>query len=170
MAIERCPDPPRHDLARLKLHPLVEHIPRLRRYARALVRDRDSADDLVQDTLERAANKLRLWRPGRLSAYVRRSEVNSSSIRLARPFFARRRSSIAIFTCCRTNAARYSALLFRPRETTRPCQPAITVELLGREMKPAERRSTWTQFGAYEVARPIRVASGTSVSRPVFTS
>jgi RNA polymerase sigma-70 factor, ECF subfamily len=43
---------------------LVEHVPRLRRYARALTGDRARADDLVQDTLERALNKLHLWRPG----------------------------------------------------------------------------------------------------------
>ncbi len=45
-------------------HAIVQHIPRFRRYARALVGDRYSADDLVQDTLERAWNKLHLWRPG----------------------------------------------------------------------------------------------------------
>jgi RNA polymerase sigma-70 factor (ECF subfamily) len=43
---------------------LIEHIPRLRRYARALTRDVNQADDLVQDTLERALVKLDLWRPG----------------------------------------------------------------------------------------------------------
>ena len=43
---------------------VFEHIPRLRRYARALVGDRYAADDLVQDTLERAWNKFHLWRPG----------------------------------------------------------------------------------------------------------
>ena len=43
---------------------MVELIPRLRRYARALVGDRARADDLVQDTLERAWNKFHLWRPG----------------------------------------------------------------------------------------------------------
>ena len=43
---------------------LVELIPRLRRYARALVGDRSSADDLVQDTLERAWTKLHLYRRG----------------------------------------------------------------------------------------------------------
>lgn len=32
-------------------------IPALRRYARALLRDRDDADDLVQDTLERAMKR-----------------------------------------------------------------------------------------------------------------
>jgi RNA polymerase sigma factor (sigma-70 family) len=43
---------------------LVELIPRLRRYARALVGDRATADDLVQDTLERAWSKLHLYRRG----------------------------------------------------------------------------------------------------------
>ncbi len=43
---------------------IVELIPRLRRYARALAGDRARADDLVQDTLERAWNKFHLWRPG----------------------------------------------------------------------------------------------------------
>jgi len=37
-------------------------IPRLRRYARALLGARGEADDLVQDTLERAWRKLHLWR------------------------------------------------------------------------------------------------------------
>ena len=33
---------------------VLPYIPNLRRYARALVGDRDSADDLVQDTLKSA--------------------------------------------------------------------------------------------------------------------
>src|SRR5687768_11258973 len=41
-----------------------ELIPRLRRYARALTGERTAADDLVQDTLERAWTKLHLWRDG----------------------------------------------------------------------------------------------------------
>lgn len=41
---------------------IEEQIPRLRRYARALTGDRNRADDLVQDTLERAWGKLNLWR------------------------------------------------------------------------------------------------------------
>ncbi len=43
---------------------VILHIPRLRRYARALTGERYAADDLVQDTLERACNKLHLWRRG----------------------------------------------------------------------------------------------------------
>ena len=48
-----------------ELYCLVEQeIPRLRRYARALTRSSDRADDLVQDTLLRALTKLHLWQPG----------------------------------------------------------------------------------------------------------
>lgn len=43
---------------------LLEHIPSLRRYARALTGDAWAADDLVQDTLERACVKRLLWRVG----------------------------------------------------------------------------------------------------------
>jgi RNA polymerase sigma-70 factor, ECF subfamily len=43
---------------------VVAFIPRLRRYARALIGERGAADDLVQDTLERALSKFHLWRRG----------------------------------------------------------------------------------------------------------
>ena len=47
------------------------HLPRLRRYARGLTGDRHAADDLVQDTLERAWSKFSLWRRGsRLDAWL----------------------------------------------------------------------------------------------------
>jgi RNA polymerase sigma-70 factor, ECF subfamily len=39
-------------------------VPRLRRYARALTGNREAADDLTQDTLERAWTKRALWLPG----------------------------------------------------------------------------------------------------------
>lgn len=43
---------------------LLAELPRLRRYARAMLGDRAAADDLVQDTLERAWSRLSQWRPG----------------------------------------------------------------------------------------------------------
>lgn len=39
-------------------------IPRLRRFARCLVRDVDRADDLVQECLVRAIAKMHTWQPG----------------------------------------------------------------------------------------------------------
>jgi RNA polymerase sigma-70 factor (ECF subfamily) len=48
-----------------QFHRLVEReIPRLRRYARALTRRADRADDLVQETLVRAIAKSDLWQAG----------------------------------------------------------------------------------------------------------
>ena len=49
---------------------VVAYIPNLRRYARALAGDPHAADDLVQDTLERAVRKFHLWRPGDLRAWL----------------------------------------------------------------------------------------------------
>jgi RNA polymerase sigma-70 factor (ECF subfamily) len=43
---------------------ITQQVPRLRRYARALTGDRSAADDLVQDTLERALSRFHLWRQG----------------------------------------------------------------------------------------------------------
>ena len=43
---------------------LVGHIPDLRRYARSLTGDTWAADDLVQDTLERACERWQLWAAG----------------------------------------------------------------------------------------------------------
>jgi RNA polymerase sigma-70 factor (ECF subfamily) len=43
---------------------LAAQIPALRRYARSLTADAWAADDLVQDTLERACERWRLWSAG----------------------------------------------------------------------------------------------------------
>ena len=47
----------------MKVEAALVHIPRLRRHARALAGDAALADDLVQDTLERACQKWALWQP-----------------------------------------------------------------------------------------------------------
>ena len=67
---------------------LVALIPRLRRYARALVGDRAAADDLVQDTLERAWAKLHLFRQGtdlRAWLFTVMHNVHVNQVRAARP-------------------------------------------------------------------------------------
>jgi RNA polymerase sigma-70 factor (ECF subfamily) len=43
---------------------VVAEVPRLRRYAIALMRDCTEADDLVHDVVLRALDKLHLWREG----------------------------------------------------------------------------------------------------------
>lgn len=59
------------------LEDIEASIPALRRFARALVRDRERADDLVQDTLERAVAKRHLWRgDGPLQAWLLRIMIN----------------------------------------------------------------------------------------------
>ena len=50
-------------MVRMDRDQIIQHIPRLRRYARLLTGDVHRADDLVQDTLERACVKWALWRP-----------------------------------------------------------------------------------------------------------
>lgn len=48
----------------MEANAILAEIPRLRRYARALLGERAAADDLVQDTLERAWSRLSQWRAG----------------------------------------------------------------------------------------------------------
>ncbi|OFZ83622.1 MAG: RNA polymerase subunit sigma-24 [Betaproteobacteria bacterium RBG_16_66_20] len=63
-------------------------MPRLRRYARALAGDRAAADDLVQDTLERAWAKLHLYRRGtdlRAWLFTVMHNVYVNQLRAARP-------------------------------------------------------------------------------------
>ena len=49
---------------------IIEQIPHLRRYARALLGDPAAADDLVQDCLERAWSRAHLWRRGNIRGWL----------------------------------------------------------------------------------------------------
>lgn len=68
---------------------LIALLPRLRRFGRALTRNADEADDLVQTALERALKNLGAWTPGtRLDSWVFRimkncwiDEVRSRAVR-----------------------------------------------------------------------------------------
>jgi RNA polymerase sigma-70 factor (ECF subfamily) len=62
---------------------LEQAIPFLRRYARALTRDREAADDLVQDTLLRALRSAHLFHGGavRTWAYAILTNLNRNRLR-----------------------------------------------------------------------------------------
>ncbi len=66
---------------------MIEQIPHLRRYARALVGRDDRADDLVQDCLERAWSRLGLWRrDGNMRAWLFTimHNLNANAVRAAK--------------------------------------------------------------------------------------
>ena len=67
---------------------LAAQIPRLRRYARALTRSVQAADDLVQDCLERAWRKSHRWEPGtdlRAWLFTLMHNVHVNGLRRKRP-------------------------------------------------------------------------------------
>ena len=69
------------------LDEIESSVPALRRYARALTRNADRADDLVQDCIERAIRKQALWKPtGPLKAWLFRIPLNlyRNELRVAR--------------------------------------------------------------------------------------
>ena len=52
-------------------HQMIAMLPRLRRFARALTRSREDADDLVQAACERALRAIDRWEPGsRLDSWM----------------------------------------------------------------------------------------------------
>ncbi|HMN37998.1 MAG TPA: RNA polymerase sigma factor [Hyphomicrobium sp.] len=56
---------------------MIEFLPRLRRFAYALTRNWEQADDLVQDTCERALARADQWQPGtRLDSWMYRIAQN----------------------------------------------------------------------------------------------
>jgi RNA polymerase sigma factor (sigma-70 family) len=135
---------------------LVELIPRLRRYARALVSDRASADDLVQDTLERAWAKLHLYRRGtdlRAWLFTVMHNVHVNKVR----------------------AMRTTELLDdeMPELAQRPTQgDALLVRDLDRliSLLPVEQRAvlllvTLEDMSYEEVARTLGIPMGTVMSR-----
>lgn len=88
----RCPQPMLKARGRILVDDdldrlVIDQIPHLRRYALALVGDRDRADDLVQDCLERAWSRLGLWRrDGNIRAWLFTimHNLNANAVRKAK--------------------------------------------------------------------------------------
>jgi RNA polymerase sigma factor (sigma-70 family) len=135
---------------------LVDLIPRLRRYARALAGDRASADDLVQDTLERAWAKLHLYRRGtdlRAWLFTVMHNVHVNKIRATRatdpledemPELAQR-------------AAQADALIVRDLDRS--------IALLPAEQRAVLLLVTLEEMSYEQVARTLGIPIGTVMSR-----
>ena len=97
-------DPPKPGFAEQSLQKeILALVPRLTRYARALTRDINAADDLVQDCLTSALRKIHLWEPGTdLRAWLFTILHNQHINRLRRD--ARHRASINLQKSYRTLA------------------------------------------------------------------
>jgi RNA polymerase sigma-70 factor (ECF subfamily) len=139
---------------------LIEQIPALRRYARALTGDAWAADDLVQDTLERACSKWRLWRAGtdlRAWLFTLMHNLYVSEIRQRL-----RRGELA----CAQDLAEVEAELATPNA---PVDAAIDLQRCLLRL-PQEQRTvlllvTLQDLSYAEVARILDVPIGTVMSR-----
>jgi RNA polymerase sigma-70 factor (ECF subfamily) len=135
---------------------LVEHIPRLRRYARALTRNTALADDLVQDTLERALRKLDLWRPDsdlRAWLFTLMHNLFVNHVRSSKPDTATLEDSQDMPVA----GGQMSALGLRDIESALAALPA--------EQREVILLVALEQFGYAETAEILGVPVGTVMSR-----
>jgi RNA polymerase sigma-70 factor (ECF subfamily) len=134
-------------------------VPALRRYARALTRNADRADDLVQDCIERAIRKRALWKPtGSLKSWLFRILLNlyRNELRVTR----RRGEHVAVET-----------LLVEP--SVAPAQPgrvalaemAKAIETLAAEQREALLLVVLEGLSYSEAAEVIGIPMGTLMSR-----
>lgn len=141
------------------LDEMEAHIPALRRYARALTRDADRADDLVQDCIERAIRKQALWHPtGSLKSWLFRILLNlyRNELRTLR----RRGDHVAVDT-----------LLVEP--AIAPTQPgrialaemARAIEALVADQREALLLVTLEGLSYAEAAEALSIPIGTLMSR-----
>jgi RNA polymerase sigma-70 factor, ECF subfamily len=137
---------------------LREHLPRLRRFAYGLTRDRDGADDLVQSTLERALSR---WGTRRDAAALKPWLFSI----LYRNFLNdRRRSRRYAFVLERFHATGFEDHPSAEREV------AAQTALEAIERLPAEQRSLllWVSVEGLsyeEVAQILDIPLGTVMSR-----
>ena len=135
---------------------LVELIPRLRRYARALVGERAAADDLVQDTLERAWAKFHLYRRGtdlRAWLFTVMHNVHVNKVRSSRPLDPLDEELPQLAQ----RAPQGDALLERDLDRS--------IALLPAEQRAVLLLVTLEEMSYEEVARTLGIPAGTVMSR-----
>lgn len=137
---------------------IVGCIPSLRRYARGLTGNRETADDLVQDALERAWTRIALWQ--------RRGDLRAWLFSILHNLFVDR-----------VRSARSSPMEEMPEEETiAPVRAAQTDMLEVRDLDqallklPPEQREVLLlvaveQLSYAQVARVLDVPAGTVMSR-----
>ena len=140
-------------------HPIVDHIPSLRRYARALTGGRpDDADDLVQDTLERAYAKWHLWRIG--------SELRPWLFSIMHNLFVNQVTQLK-------SHASHASLDDMPEIATRATQSdrlegleiAAAVTRLSPELRAVLVMVTLEEFSYAQTAKALDIPIGTVMSR-----
>lgn len=137
---------------------IEQQIPRLRRYARALTGDRVFADDLVQDTLERAWGKLHLWRRGSdlrawLFTVMHNVYVNQLRSRAAHPAVSLDESELNLLD----RAAQTDRLEIRDLD--------VAIRKLPDEQREVLLLVALEQLSYEETARALGIPIGTVMSR-----
>ena len=100
---------------------VAAEIPRLRRYARALLGDDGEADDLIQDTLERALARLEQWRDGENPRKWLFSILHNSTWMDCDASRGGRRTSVSTMSAWSTRRRQPMA----PADATRPSSAAV---------------------------------------------
>jgi RNA polymerase sigma-70 factor (ECF subfamily) len=134
-----------------------QHIPRLRRYARALTGDRAAADDLVQDTLERALSRFHLWRRG--------SDLRAWLFTIMHNIFVNQARSRMRYPHDALDESAADALHYREPDWTDLRDIGNALERLPVEQRTVVLLVGLEQFTYEEAARVLQVPIGTVMSR-----
>lgn len=137
---------------------IVRCIPHLRRYARGLTRDLQSADDLVQDALERAWSRLPLWRGEGdirpwLFSILYSIHVSGERRRRHAPSFLPLVENLAV------------ACLSNPEAATELREVVAAFDLLAEEQRQVLLLAVLEQFSYRQVADVLGIPLGTVMSR-----
>jgi RNA polymerase sigma-70 factor, ECF subfamily len=138
---------------------IEQEVPRLRRYAHALVKDPERADDLVQDCLERAWRKSHLWvrrtnLRGWLMTILHNLYANAARKYSNSPPLVSLDDTLHAPSTAATQAEELNALAVREALQTLPHDQQQVLLLVGME-----------QMQYAEVAAQLKIPIGTVMSR-----